>query len=338
MHVGKRYPLREVLKWTRKDILILLAIAFAPTAAYTLLGWQWLAIPWYPVALLGTAVAFIVGFKNNASYDRLWEARKIWGAIVNTSRAWGLMVNDFVQPDAGTPPQEQLRAHQEQLALRHFAWLTALRFSLRERRTWETIYQPENTAFRERWFHVEEQNGTLKSELQKYLSPAELEEVLQKSNRAAAVLALQSQHLRMLFNQQVLNNFRFIEMERTVMAFLDQQGGCERIKNFPYPRQYATANQYFTRVFVLLIPLGMLQEFHAMGDYLVWLTVPFSALAAWIFTTMEKIGESSENPFEGSANDVPITTISRAIEIDLRQTLRLGDVPEPIQPENNILV
>ncbi len=48
--------------------------------------------------MVGTAVAFITGFKNNASYDRLWEARQIYGAIVNSSRSWGIMVVDFVTP------------------------------------------------------------------------------------------------------------------------------------------------------------------------------------------------------------------------------------------------
>ena len=118
---------------------------------------------------------------------------------------------------------------------------------------------------------------------------------------------------------------------------LAQQGASERIKNFPYPRQYATLNLWFVKIFVVLIPLGMLQEFEKLGGNLVWLSIPFSALAGWIFTTMEKIGESSESPFEGSANDVPITAMSRGIEIDLRQMLGETEVPATIQPEHNIL-
>ena len=74
------------------------------------------------------------------------------------------------------------------------------------------------------------------------------------------------------------------------------------------------------------------------ANHLIWLSIPFSALSAWIFTTMEKIGESSESPFEGSANDVPITAISRAIEIDLKEMYNMEDIPAPLKPENNILV
>jgi putative membrane protein len=96
MHSGKNFSFKEVIFWTRKDIYSLLLISSIPTACYVLLGWKWLAVPWLPIALLGTAVAFVVGFKNNASYDSMWEARKAWGAIVNGSRSWGIMVKDFV--------------------------------------------------------------------------------------------------------------------------------------------------------------------------------------------------------------------------------------------------
>lgn len=96
MHAGRRFTLREVLWWTRRDIYWFLFLAIVPTVLYEVVGWTWLTIPWVPIALVGTAVAFITSFKNNASYDRLWEARQIYGAIVNSSRSWGIMVLDFV--------------------------------------------------------------------------------------------------------------------------------------------------------------------------------------------------------------------------------------------------
>jgi putative membrane protein len=95
---------------------------------------------------------------------------------------------------------------------------------------------------------------------------------------------------------------------------------------------------YFIRIFVALIPLGMLQEFGKLGGWMVWLTIPFSVLSAWIFTTLEKIGEATESPFEGSANDVPITAISRSIEIDLNEMFGEENIPEGLKPVNNILV
>ena len=129
-----------------------------------------------------------------------------------------------------------------------------------------------------------------------------------------------------------------MELQRTLHELYDHQGKCERIKNFPYPRQFATINLYFVWIFILLTPFGMLEEFKTYGPHMIWLTVPFSTLVAWVFHTMEKIGSSTENPFESGANDVPITALTRTIEIDLRQMLGEQDVPKPLTPEHNILM
>jgi ion channel-forming bestrophin family protein len=340
MHAGKNYSFKEVVFWTRRDLFSLLVIATIPSVCYKILGWTWLSIPWLPIALLGTAVAFVVGFKNNASYDRMWEARKAWGAIVNASRGWGIMVKDYVtNKHAVTPLSEQeLHALKTKFINRHFAWLTALRFNLREPRAWEAIYKKHNAEYKEKWFSVEEHNGDLRTELEKYLSKEELEAVLTKTNKAAQILAIQSLELRKLLDHGYIEDFRHMELEKSLIEFYNQQGASERIKNFPYPRQYATLNLYFTRIFSVLLPLGMLQEFDKMDGNFFWLTIPFSTLSAWVFTTMEKIGESTESPFEGSANDVPITAISRNIEIDLKEMFGMENIPAPLKPENNILV
>ena len=94
----------------------------------------------------------------------------------------------------------------------------------------------------------------------------------------------------------------------------------------------------FTKLFTLLVPFGMLGEFAKLGDGFIWLTIPFSALVAWVFNMMEKIGESTENPFEGSANDVPITAMTRTIEIDLREMLGEAEIPAPLTPQGHILM
>ncbi|MDZ4714825.1 MAG: bestrophin family ion channel [Cytophagales bacterium] len=340
MHTGRNYSFKEVLLWTRRDIYFLLVIAAIPTCLYALLGWKWISIPWLPIAMLGTAVAFVVGFKNNASYDRVWEARKAWGAIVNYSRSWGILVKDFItNKHAAVPAGEQeLKTLRESFILRHLAWLTALRYQLREPRAWESVYMAHNKEYKDKWFSVSEQKGDLPAELSRYLSAAELKSIMPLSNRATQIVSLQSAALRSLLDRGLIEDFRHMELQKLLMEFYNQQGVSERIKNFPYPRQYATVNLYFTRIFVVLIPLGMLQEFDKLGANLVWLTIPFSALSAWVFTTMEKVGESTESPFEGSANDVPITAISRTIEIDLREMFAMPDVPAPLQPENSILV
>jgi ion channel-forming bestrophin family protein len=339
MHSGKYYSLKEVLNWTRRDVFFLLLIAAVPTSCYILLGWKWLALPWLPIALLGTAVAFVVGFKNNASYDRMWEARRIWGSILNASRSWGIMVKDYVTTKHANSPvsETELNEIHRQLYYRHFAWLTALRYQLREPRAWEAIYMKHNAEYKDKYFTVEEHATKMQPALQPYLSTDEFNSIINKTNKAAQILALQSAHLKQLLDKGLIEDFRHMELEKMLVEFYTQQGASERIKNFPYPRQYATLNKWFIHVFVFLIPLGMLQEFEKLGGNLVWLSIPFSALASWVFTTMEKIGESSESPFEGSANDVPITAMSRTIEIDLREMLGETDIPPAIKPHNNIL-
>lgn len=340
MHAGKNFSFKEVILWTRRDLYLLFVVAVVPTFSYAVLGWHWIAVPWLPIALLGTAVAFVVGFKNNASYDRMWEARKAWGAIVNASRGFGIMINDYISNKHASSPlaEEELQRVKEQFILRHFAWLTALRFQLREARVWEAIYKKHNQEYREKWFSVPEHVGDLKVELAKYLTIEELDKVMATSNKAAQIIAIQSASLKRLLDHGLIEDFRHMELEKMLVEFYNQQGVSERIKNFPYPRQYATVNLYFTRIFILLVPLGMLQEFDKLGAHMIWLSVPFSTLSSWVFTTMEKVGESTESPFEGSANDVPITAISRNIEIDLREMFHMGNIPAPMKPENSILI
>ena len=255
MHAGKNYTFKEVLYWTRRDIFNLLIIAAVPTICYRAFGWTWLALPWLPIALLGTAVAFVVGFKNNASYDRMWEARKAWGAIVNASRGWGIMIKDYVtdRQAVSTISQKELREIKLQFINRHFAWLVALRYNLREHKVWEAISKKHNAEYKDKWFSVPEQPGDLAKELSRYLSADEAAFVMSKTNKASQIIAMQSDQLRQLLEKGLIEDFRHMELEKMLLEFLNQQGASERIKNFPYPRQYATSTFYQTfRSFQLL--------------------------------------------------------------------------------------
>lgn len=335
MHAGKQYSLKEFLVWTRRDSYWLIAIGALPTILYVVMGWKWLVVPWVPIALIGTAAAFIVGFRNNATYARAWESRQIYGAIVNTSRSWGLVVNDFILPGAGLNEGEAAQAR-TQLIHRHIAWLTALRFQLRQPRAWESVHMAHNAEYRGRYFTVAEHAGDLEKELTPLLSAADKTYVLGKSNRATQLLALQGKQVAAMYATGVLEPNHRVAMERLLIDLYDQQGKCERIKNYPYPRQFATINKFFVRLFVWLAPLGLLGEFAKLGEWHVWLTIPASYLIGWVFNAMERVGEATENPFEGSANDTPITTLSRTIEIDLREMLSETDIPKPIPVQNNI--
>lgn len=339
MHAGRRFTLREVLYWTRRDIYWFLFLAIVPTLLYEVAGLKWLTLPWVPIALVGTAVAFITGFRNNASYDRLWEARQIYGAVVNSSRAWGIQVIDFVTARHAREEvlHADLRRIHARLIHRHIAWLHALRFQLRQPRDWEHLIKVYNREY-SKWYTIDEREHKLEDALRGVISEEERTRVLAKSNVATQLIVEQSRDLRELLDQGLIEDFRHMELEKLLVDLYAQQGKCERIKNFPYPRQFGTLNLMFTRLFVNLVPFGMLGEFAKLGDGFIWLTVPFSALVAWVFNMMEKIGEATENPFEGGANDVPVTAITRTIEIDLREMLGEQGIPPPLKPVNNILM
>lgn len=335
MHTGKRYTPWEFAKWTFRDTLWLLLISSVPTILYTM-GWHFLSLPWQPVAVLGTALAFIVGFKNNASYGRLLEARQIYGAIINDSRSFAFTLRDVLGgKDSGTV---------QKMFYRHFAWLTALRFQLREVRSWENTFRRQNQEFLNNRYSIPEWENKLDDELKKYLSEDELQYILSKKNRATQLIALQSESLAKLKKEGTISDIQWLELQQAITRLIDDQGKAERIKNFPYPLNFASVTTYLLFVFIFLLPFGLLKEYSALGNgtflegYTIWFNIPFSALVAWAFHILDTIGESSVNPFEGSANDIPVTQISRMLEIDMNDMLDEKDLPESILAKNNILM
>jgi ion channel-forming bestrophin family protein len=340
MFTSSNYPLRHFLWWTRREIFLLVVLSGIPTIVYALTGWKWLGMPWLPIAMVGTAVAFLIGFKNNASYSRVWEARIAWSNIVNASRSLGTLAIDFLKE-----PQEDQRENRNaensiarQLINNHLAWLTALRFQLREPRDWETMSKPANAEYRKKYYEVEELDLNVLDKLRQYMSEEDLKYIAGKKNRAAQILHLQAKMIGELMKKQSIDFSPAMQMQKILVDLYRQQGACERIKNFSYPRQFATLNLFFVRIFVVLVPFGMLQEFSEMGDHFLWLTVPVSVLIGWVFMSMERVGEATENPFEGGPNDIPMTALSRDIEIDLLEMLDEQKLPAALQPKNNILM
>ncbi len=336
MHAGKRFTLIEFIHWTRKDIYKLFFLTLIPTSLYHFFDFTFLSIAWVPIALLGTAVAFIVGFKNNASYSRVWEARTIYGGIVNASRAFAIMVRDYLPKENS----DEIKI----IFYRHFAWLTALRYQLREPRIWENMDKPQNIEYLQHVFKIPERETKLEDELTNYLSSEEKTYVLSKKNRATQLMAVQSAHLKKLFEEHKIDSFKYQLLQNALTNFYEYQGRAERIKNFPYPRNFSSVTTILLNIFIILVPFGLLNEFNKLGvgnvleGYTVWFNVPFGVLITWVFKGLDSVGESSMNPFEGSANDVPISNISRTIEIDMREMLDEKDLPDAITPINNILM
>ena len=349
MYTGKVYRVVDMFMWTRFETFWLTLLITSWVAAYNFLDIAWFRIPWTPMALIGTAVAFVIGFQNNAVYGRIWEARKIWGGIVNTSRTFGAFVQDMLTNEHTENPisAEEINNEVKALTYRHIAWMTALRHAMRQQKPWETT---SNHRTNTEWgIKPPERTSTLKEDLRVYLSESELAHVMKMDNAQTALLYLQSNHLKRLKEKGLIWEFSFLELEALVKELFTLQGQTERIKNFPYPRQYASLNHYFMWLLLLLLPTALIPQFIDIGNDIantyplfghlfVWFSIPIYVAIAWMFHTMDRIGRTGENPFEGTSNDVPISTIARGIEIDLRQNLGEDKetIPKPFPAEYGV--
>lgn len=286
------------------------------------------SLPWQPIGVIGIAVAFYLGFKNNSSYDRTWEARKIYGGIVNDSRSMGVATVAFLKG-------ENVDSYKKELIYRHIAWLTCLRYQLRLSKPWEHKEMRLKGVYSTTV--CEEYESQLNKELEKYLTEEEIQQLRGKSNKATQLLKNQSERLQDLNCKGYFDDFRHMEFHHHITNLYAGQGKAERIKNFPFPRQYASTAVWLTFVFSAIVPLGLTDIFQA--DLWSQVLCPIiSGLIIWVFFLMEKIGDYSENPFEGTYNDVPITSISIGIEIDLREMINDTDIPLPSEADMGFLM
>lgn len=318
---------RLICMFSWKPALFFIASSSAVYYLYEVLGYKHIAIPFLPIGTMGTAVAFYIGFKNNSAYDRLWDARKIWGSITNSSRTLGAWITSWSIASDATKEKEQV-------LYRHIAYVNTLRIQLRKTTVWNNNYYNQISK---RFGNPE--SDRMEDELQeiynKYLSASDREAIKGKGNRAVHLLALQSKQLVDMKRRGVITEFEHCDLEKLILDFYTQQGASERIKSFPFPRQYGYFSRVFVMLFYFLLPFGLIAEMSKTGY--VWLIIPFSTLISWMFEMMEEMGDSSENPFENSINDVPLTAISRNIEIDLLEMLGETNLPERTKPINNVL-
>lgn len=255
----------------------------------------------------------------------MWEARKIWGGIVNASRSFAVMARDYVQTDDGAD------AIRRELVHRHVAWLHMLTLELRKVTPWE--HQGKQSTANRKFLGTEVKAGDAEAVLRTYVSGEEAEYVLSKGNRSSHLLSQQSRRLMELRNADVIDHFHQMCMQELITEFYTLQGKAERIKKFPLPRQWVSANAYCIGIFGALLPFGMIDVFSG-GEHTwtVFLAVPATVVCFWIFWLMDRVGDYSENPFEGLGNDVPIKNMARGIERDIRQMLDETELPPPVGP------
>ncbi|WP_108869175.1 bestrophin family protein [Aquimarina aquimarini] len=344
MIITKGISVGKLIKWSGHHIIWLLIFMSLITTLYYFKIIN-IVIPWLPVSVIGTAVAFYVGFKNNQAYDRMWEARKIWGGIVNDSRSWGMMVDGFItnQFTEKKISEDKIKGIKKRLLYRHIGWLYAHRSQLLVATPWEHISQSGHIAKTAKMYQRKFGIGLVddevtRTELKLFLPPEEYDRLIGYVNTATQIINEQSRDLKKLRELGVIEDFRHMEMVNLLKNFYTLQGKNERIKKFPLPRQYANMSRYFVAIFIFLLPFSMIPELMKLTNFGIWLSIPIATLIGWIYVMMEVVGDYSENPFQGMANDIPMLSLCRIIEIDLREILEETDLPPAIEAKKGILM
>ncbi|MTI32169.1 bestrophin family protein [Xanthovirga aplysinae] len=256
--------------------------------------------------ILGTALSIFLAFRTNSAYDRWWEARKVWGEIVNYSRSSTRQIMTFLRAGDSLHTNEELRKIREELAYRHISWCYALSNSLRGLDPFD-----EN--------------------LGRLLSAKEIEELRTQKNVPNAILQNQAQRFREAEKQGFMDKFYFLRMDDMLNRLCDAMGKCERIKNTVFPPFYSRFAMMLLWFFAFLVPLGLIDEIH-------YLSIPVSLVIVFVFYLLEELGYTLENPFENKAADTPMTALSRNIEINIRQQLGESETPAPIRKKKGILM
>lgn len=311
MIVKRSFDLRKVAAYVWKDVTLALASATAVTIAVTGLGVDWLGLAFAPIGLLGTALSIFLALRANTSFARWGEAAQSWAAITAASRVFGRLVVTFVDSHRHTPQYQAAAAEalKRELVYRQIAWAHALRLQLRGQSDLD--------------------------QLAALLPGDELSALRGHPAWCLSLMQKQGQRIYEAMASGILQGFDSFQMEGQLAALSAQQAVCERIKTIPVPRQYDYFTRLFVRLFVVLLPLFLIDSFAAEG--VAWLTVPAAGLIAFLFTTIERTGAVNEEPFENRITDVPLTATCRAIERDLRLILGETDLPPRLEPQDGYL-
>ncbi len=269
------------------EIIVITLYAILVTVLYHTYQVEHMSIPVSIPALLGTVIALLLGFRSNQAYDRWWEARHIWGTIVNDSRTVARQITSFMPAD---DESGMVNDFTRQFIRRQIAWCYSLGRHLRGQHAAKG--------------------------LEAYLPRAEYELMLQMDNIPAALLDRMGKDLQMALEEGWLNRFQQVELDRTISRLTDAMGKCERIKNTVFPSTYSLYIHLSLMLFIALLPFGVIEYF---GVFEVPLVVVISAC----FLLIEKMGIHLQDPFENKPTDTPMTTISRSIEKNLTQIYQL---------------
>lgn len=292
MLLKKGIPLRYIFGTIRYEILAVTIYTLLINVLYYQYGWREIAIPLAIPMVLGTVLSLLLAFRSNQAYDRWWEARTIWGAIVNDSRS---LVRQLTSMINNANESEEIRHFRDQFVRRQIAWNYALGQSLRKK-------------------------DPLKG-LDRLLSRRELNFVSKFDNIPAGLLQMHSRDLRYALQHEWINTYQQVEMDRTLTRLCDAMGKCERIKNTIFPATYSLYTHFAVIFFILLLPFALI-------DSLGIVEVPLVAAISASFLLIEKMAINLQDPFENKPTDTPMTSIARKVERDLLQMLEETQLPE----------
>lgn len=283
---------RDHIPWIRiwpqisRIMIGLLVLDTTVAVLYVFAGAGFLAVPSFPLGMVGSALSIFLAFRTKSAYDRWWEARTLWGALVNSSRTIARQALTLISGREGE--EEQVCDLQRRLIHLQICYVHALRCHLRNQNPYP--------------------------ELRSRLDAATIASLREHKNVPAAILLAMGKLIRRAHALGWIDTYRWTTLDRTLTDLTDIQGGCERIKNTPLPKQYDYFPRLLVAFFCMLMPFGLVE---GLG----LLTPIASTSLSFIFITLDRIGRDIEAPFENSVHDTPLTSLSRTIEINLRQLL-----------------
>lgn len=339
MHLGRKYSFARFLGWTGREAAWLIGWSLIVTAFLALSGWSFLAVPAPVLTIIGSALAIIIAFKNAQCYARSSEALGLAGQLISNS----LVLANRLRSTIGHLEEVRSGDELKRLFHRHLAWLTALRFFLRAPKRWENASERGNARFLAK-LPTTEGRSSLADELGAFLSEEEATAVLAyEGDKEVLLLRWQYEAVSAFHQRKLISEYMLMMLTQPLDDLVRLQGALKRVKNYPYARNFYSIAVFLVAIFAAVVPFALFAHARELGDaagigeWTVWLNVPFSALVGWVFVSLEKVGENSSNPFEGGANDVPISSIARRIEIEMRNMLGEETGLEPIEAKNDIL-
>lgn len=311
MIVKKNFNPLKVISYTWQSLLYSLILSGLVFYLFEIQDIKQIALPFMIVGVLGTALAIFLGFRNSSSYGRWWEARQIWGALVNHSREYARMTINFVDVCIRANPDREgeMNNFKKELIYRHIAFVNALRLHLRKQESWE--------------------------EIQGFLKKEEYDTVKQSQNKPNYINMFSGDCLRKGQDKGMLEWFHTFQIEGNLTQFAHHLGKCERIKNTPMPRQYHFFTRLFLYVFILFFPFGLIDALSKME--IAWAIIPITVIVAFVFSAIERTGAVNEDPFENRIQDIPMTALCNTIERDLREMLGEKELPPKLEPVDGYL-